>query len=115
MGLFSKKGDDAVLAKLAEAPAPFAEIGTRLHAIIRENAPTLEPTLKWGIPFYTRDGEDVCYVKSDKEFIVFGFGEKINPAFEAGKSMHPVVWSFTALDADTEALVADLVRKAVAK
>lgn len=114
MGIFSKKGDDAVLAKLAEAPAPYGEIGTRLHAIVRENAPQLEPVLKWGIPFYTRDGQDVCYIKSDKNFLVFGFGEEINPAFTEGENLHPVVWSVTALDDSSVETIAALVRKAAA-
>ncbi|GAA4784447.1 DUF1801 domain-containing protein [Microbacterium gilvum] len=114
MGLFTKKGDAAVLAKLAEAPAPYREIGERLHEIIRENAPSLEPLLRWGIPFYTRDGEDVCYIKSGNGFIVFGFGEEINPAFEEGATLHPVVWSVTSLDAETEARIAELVRRSVA-
>lgn len=109
--MFSKKGDAAVLAKLREAPAPYREIGERLHAIVRENAPGLEPIVRWGLPFYTRNGEDVCYIKADKDFIVFGFGEKINPAFREGANMHPVVWSITALDADAEETIAALVRK----
>ena len=37
--MFTKKGDNAVLAKLDDAPEQFREIGRRLHAIIRESAP----------------------------------------------------------------------------
>jgi len=113
MGIFSKKGDAEVLKKLADAPEPYREIGERLHALIRENAPSLEPVLRWGIPFYTRDGEDVCYIKSDKDFLVFGFGETINPAFVEGETMHPVVWSITSLDESTESRIAVLLRKSV--
>lgn len=112
--MFAKKGDSAVLAKLGQAPAPYREIGERVHAIIRESAPTLEPILRWGIPFYTRGGEDVCYIKSGENFLAFGFGEAINPAYEAGASMHPVVWNITALDPATEARIAELVKAAVA-
>lgn len=112
--MFSKKGDSAVLAKLGDAPAPYKEIGLRLHDIIRENAPSLEPVVRWGIPFYTSGGTDVCYLKAGKDFIVFGFDEAINPAYDEAASMHPVVWSITSLDPPTEALIAELVRKAVA-
>ena len=45
--MFTKKGDAAVLAKLGEAPAQYREIGERLHAIIRESAPSLEPIVRW--------------------------------------------------------------------
>ncbi|HWV27163.1 MAG TPA: DUF1801 domain-containing protein [Aeromicrobium sp.] len=114
MGIFSKKGDTEVLAKLASAPEPYNQIGQRLHEIVRQNAPSLEPVVRWGIPFYTRDGVDVCYIKSGKGFLVFGFDETINPAFTDAETMHPVVWSITSLDEGTEERIAALVRKSVA-
>jgi hypothetical protein len=110
--MFTKKGDAAVLAKLGDAPAQYREIGERLHAIIRESAPALEPIVRWGLPFYVKDGKDICYIKAGKDFIAFGFGEAINPAREAGATMHPVVWNITSLDAATEARIAALVKKA---
>jgi len=111
--MFSKKGDAAALAKIGEAPSPYREIGERLHGIIRDTAPSLEPVVRWGIPFYTRDGKDVCYSKTGSGFLAFGFGEEINPAYEEGAHMHPVVWNITSLDPQTEATIADLVRAAV--
>jgi len=112
--MFAKKGDSAVLAKLNAAPSPYKEIGQRLHEIIKESAPELEPVLRWGIPFYTRNGEDVCYIKSDKDFLVFGFGEAINPAFREGETMHPVVWSITSLNSETEQELSRLIKLAAA-
>lgn len=112
MGLFTKQGDAAVLAKLAEAPPEYREIGERLHRIIRESAPSLQPIVRWGLPFYTKDGKDVCYIKADKDFIAFGFAEVVNPAREAGAHMHPVAWTITSLDAASEARIRELVKKA---
>jgi hypothetical protein len=112
--MFTKKGDAAVLAKLSEAPAQYREIGERLHSIIRESAPSLEPIVRWGLPFYVKDGKDICYIKPDKDFIAFGFGEVVNPAREEGAHMHPVAWTITSLDAATEAKIRALVEKAVA-
>ena len=109
----TKKGDEAVLAKLGTAPAPYRDIGQRLHHIIRENAPSLEPIVRWGIPFYVKNGKDVCYIKADKDFIAFGFGEVVNPAREEGVNMHPIVWTLTALEPADEARIAELVKKAV--
>jgi hypothetical protein len=40
MAMFTKKGDEAVLAKLREAPAQYREIGERLHAITSLDAAT---------------------------------------------------------------------------
>ena len=109
--MFTKKGDAAVLAKLEEAPEPFRDIGKRLHAIIRDSAPSLAPVVRWGLAFYVRDGQDVCYIKPDKEFLAFGFGEVHNPAYGEGASMHPVAWTLTALDAPTEATIRALLAK----
>ncbi|WP_314149665.1 DUF1801 domain-containing protein [uncultured Leifsonia sp.] len=110
--MFSKKGDAAALANLAGAPAPYREIAERLHAIIRETAPALEPVVRWGLPFYVRDGKDVCYIKTGADFLAFGFGEDVNPAYREGASMHPIVWNITALDPETEATLRELIRKA---
>ena len=112
--MFTKKGDAAVIAKLGEAPAKYQEIGQRLHGLIRENAPSLEPIVRWGLPFYVKDGTDICYVKTGKDFIAFGFGEAVNPAYEDSAHMHPVVWNITSLDAATEATISGLIKKAVA-
>lgn len=110
--MFKKKGSDAVLAKLGDAPAPFDDIGRRAHRIIIESAPELEPVLRWGLAFYVRDGEDICYIKPDKDFIVFGVGEALNPARTEGANMHPVAWTVLDLDAATERQIGDLVMKA---
>ena len=112
MGMFTKKGDAAVLAKIADAPAPYREIGERLHRIIRESGPSLEPIVRWGLPFYTKDGKDVCYIKPDKDFIAFGFAEVANPTRDEGGPMHPVAWTLTSLDTATEARIGALVKKA---
>src|SRR5437667_6449520 len=69
--MFTKKGDAAVLAKLGDAPPQYREIGERLHRIIRESAPSLEPIVRWGLPFYVKNGKDVCYIKPGKTFIAF--------------------------------------------
>ena len=112
MGLFAKKGDAAVLAKLAEAPPPYRDIGERIHRIIRECAPSLEPIVRWGLPFYTKNGADVCYIKPDKAFIAFGFAEVANPTRGEGSHMHPVAWTLTSLDQATEERIRELVRRA---
>ena len=110
--MFSKKGDDAALAKLREAPAPYGEIAAKLHGIVRQNAPALEPVVRWGLVFYVRDKEDVCYIKTGKDYLAFGFGESVNPAAEPGGTMHPIVWNITGLDDSTEQTIAALVAKA---
>jgi hypothetical protein len=111
---FTKKGDAVVVANLGDAPAHYREIEKRLHRIIRESAPSLEPIVRWGLPFYVKNGKDICYIKPDKDFIAFGFGEVVNPAREEGAQMHPVAWTLTSLDAAAEAKIRALIKKAVA-
>jgi len=110
--IFGKKGDEAVRNKLASTPAPYREIALRLHELICESAPSLEPVVRWGLAFYVKDGKDVCYIKPDKAYLAFGFGEVVNPAFEEGALMHPVAWTITALDEATEQEIRALVQKA---
>lgn len=110
--MLKKKGDDAALAKIAQAPEPYREIGERLHRIIRDSAPSLEAEVRWGIPFYMKGGKDVCYIKTDENYIVFGFGETNNPTVEDGSGMHPVAWTITSLSEADEARIGDLVAKA---
>jgi hypothetical protein len=68
--------------------------------------------VRWGLPFYTKDGKDVCYIKPDKAFIAFGFAEVANPARQDGAHMHPVAWTFSSLDPATEEKIRELVVKA---
>lgn len=68
--------------------------------------------MRWGLPFYTKSGKDVCYIKPNKDFIAFGFAEVENPSYEQGAHMHPVAWTVTSLDAATEDRIRELVRKA---
>ncbi|CAN7333371.1 DUF1801 domain-containing protein [Arthrobacter sp. LjRoot78] len=94
-------------------PHSTVRLGNACTGIIRESAPSLEPIVRWGLPFYVKDGKDICYIKPDKDFIAFGFGEVVNPAREEGAHMHPIAWTITSLDAATEAKIRALVEKAV--
>lgn len=114
MTVFTKKGEAAVLANIASMPPQHRELAERLHRVIRENGPSLEPVVRWGLAFYRKDGKDVCYLKSGDGFLAFGFAEVVTATREDGASMHPVAWVVTTLDKATEARVGALVRKAAA-
>src|SRR5690606_30821072 len=53
------EAEAAVLEKIAEMPEPDRSLGERLHAIIKESAPVLEPKLWYGMPAYAKDGKVV--------------------------------------------------------
>src|ERR671924_300849 len=61
-------GESAVLAKIAEMPAPDRALGERLHAIIKASAPSLSPKTWYGMPAYARDGQVVCFFQPAHKF-----------------------------------------------
>jgi hypothetical protein len=108
------KGEAAVLAKIRAMPAPYGEMGERLHRAILQSAPTLEPVWRWGMPIYRQDGEDVCFMRATK-IMQFGFSERAKLTAEGGAPMQPMVWWLTSLDKATEARIGALVRNATSQ
>jgi hypothetical protein len=103
----------ALLAKIAAMPAPYSAMGERLHALILRSAPALQPTVWYGMPGYAKDGKTVCFFRSDKKYMTFGFTQEANLTCEEG-APHQLIesaWYFTALDDATEAKLSAIVRK----
>ena len=54
----------------------------RLHAIIKENAPSLAPRTWYGMPAYADDGKVVCFFQSAEKFksryATLGFSDRAN-------------------------------------
>jgi uncharacterized protein YdhG (YjbR/CyaY superfamily) len=107
-------GERAVLAKIAEMPAPDRALGERLHAIIKASAPALSPKLWYGMPAYAKDGKVVCFFQSAQKFksryATFGFNDTAN--LDEG-AVWPVAFALTELTAADEARISALVKKAV--
>src|SRR5437763_6086770 len=107
-------GESAVLAKIAEMPAPDRAIGERLHAIIKASAPALAPKLWYGMPAYAKDGKVVCFFQSAQKFktryATLGFMHEAN--LDEG-AMWPTAYALKELTAAAEARIGALVRKAV--
>src|ERR687894_1288854 len=62
-------GERAVLATIAEMPEPDRSMGERLHAIIKEAAPSLSPKTWYGMPAYANeDGKIVCFFTPASKF-----------------------------------------------
>jgi len=107
-------GEGAVLAKIAELPAPDRAMAERLHEIIKASAPVLSPKLWYGMPAYARDGNVVCFFQSAQKFktryATFGFSDKAN--LDEG-AMWPNAFALKELTAAEEARIGALVKKAV--
>jgi len=106
-------GDDAVLEKVAAMRPPYDEMGARLHALIRQAAPALQPRLWYGMPAYAKDGKVVCFFRADR-YMTFGLSDNANLTPEEGATdrLLESAWYFSALDEPTEARLAAIVRKA---
>jgi uncharacterized protein YdhG (YjbR/CyaY superfamily) len=107
-------GENDVLAKIAEMPAPDRAMAERLHAIIKASAPALSPRTWYGMPAYAKDGKVVCFFQSAQKFktryATFGFNDTAN--LDDG-TMWPVAFALTELTAADEAKIGALVKQAV--
>ena len=106
-------GENDVLAKIAELPAPDRAMAKRLHAIIKASAPALAPRTWYGMPAYAKDGNILCHFQPAQKFktryATLGFSDKAN--LDEG-TMWPNAFALTMLTADDEARIGALVKKA---
>lgn len=108
-------GEADVRAKFAEMPEPDRSMAERIHAIVKDSAPDLEPRTWYGMPAYAnQDGKVVCYFQSAAKFkeryATFGFNAEAN--LDEG-NMWPTSWALTKLTASDETQIRRLVKKAV--
>jgi uncharacterized protein YdhG (YjbR/CyaY superfamily) len=108
-------GEQALLAKIAQMPPPDRATGERLHAVIMANAPSLSPTLWYGMPAYAnQDGKVVCFFQSAAKFksryATLGFSDKAH-LDEGG--MWPTAFALKGLTAADDARIGALLKKAV--
>ncbi len=102
-----------VLEKIAEMPDGDRAIAERIHAIVREVAPSLVPRTWYGMPAYARDGKVVCFVQPASKFkaryATLGFND--DARLDDG-AMWPTAYAITQLGEAEEALVRELVARA---
>lgn len=109
------QGESDLLAKIAEMSESERAIATRVHEIVKANAPDLIPKTWYGMPAYAnKEGKIVCFYQSADKFgtryATLGFNDSAN--LDDG-AMFPVAYALKALtDAEAERIAA-LVRKAV--
>jgi uncharacterized protein YdhG (YjbR/CyaY superfamily) len=107
-------GDSAAVAAIAAMKEPDRSMAKRIHAIIKDSAPTLLPKTWYGMPAYAnQDGKVVCFFQTAQKFntrySTFGFNDSAN--LDEG-AMWPVAFALKELTATEEAKIAALVKKA---
>ena len=107
-------GERDVLAKIAEMSELDRAIATRVHAIVKDNAPALLPKTWYSMPAYAnRDGKVVCFFQSGSKFntryATLGFGDSAK--LDDG-AMWPTAFALTKITGAVEAKIGALVKKA---
>lgn len=101
------------LAAIADLPDEDRALAERVHAIVRETAPSLAPRVWYGMPAYARDGKVVCFFQGGRKFksrySTLGFQQ--DAPLDDGH-MWPVAFALTELGPAEEARIAELVRRA---
>jgi hypothetical protein len=118
MSVKDKRADDeaAVLAAIAAMPEPDRDMGSRLHAIIKTNAPALLPRTWYGMPAYSNGNKIICFFRSRQKFgeryMTFGFNDVAN--LDDG-NIWPISFALTDLTRTEETKIAALVKQAVSQ
>ena len=103
-----------VLAKIAEMQDSDRVMAERVHAVVTANAPALAPKLWYGMPAYALDGKVVCHFQSAAKFgtryATLGFSDLAR--LDEG-TMWATGFALTEVTDETEARIAELVRRAV--
>lgn len=107
-------GESDLRAKIAEMSDADRDIAERIHAVVMQTAPGLEPRTWYGMPAWARDGKVVCFFtpagKFNERYSSFGFQADAN--LDDG-TMWPTSWAITKLSKADEARLAELVKQAV--
>ena len=112
----SKKGngEPELLEKIAEMDDADRAMAERVHAIITTSAPSLAPTLWYGMPAYAKGSKAVCFFQAASKFkaryATLGFSDEAK--LDEG-AMWPTSFALKELSAADEARIAALVKKAV--
>lgn len=112
-----KRVEDEAAVQAAIAgmkPDAYRAIGEKLHQIITTNAPDLLPRTWYGMPAYSNGDKIICFFRGTEKFgeryVTLGF----NPEAQLDEgTMWPIAYALTDLTAETEASIAELIRRAV--
>jgi uncharacterized protein YdhG (YjbR/CyaY superfamily) len=95
-------------------PDADRSMAERIHAIVTESAPELEPRTWYGMPAYAKEGKVLCFFtpadKFKERYASFGFNAVAN--LDEG-TMWPTAFAITRLTEADERAIAELVKKAV--
>ena len=104
-----------LMTKIEAMPEPDRNIALRVHELVMQAAPELNPKTWYGMPAWANaDGKVVCFFQSGQKFKTrfntFGFQEAAN--MDEG-TFWPMGYALTELSEEVEARITKLVTQAV--
>ena len=109
-----KNTEPDVLETIAGMPEADAQLASRFHDLVRENAPDLMPKLWYGQPAYALEGKVICFFQAASKFSTrystIGFSE--DAKLDDG-TLWPTSFAIIEFTRAHEKFIGDLVRKAV--
>lgn len=108
------QGESDVLAAIAAMSEPDRSMAKRIHALIKESAPTLSPKTWYGMPAYAKDDKVVCFFQTAEKFkarySTLGFNDAAK--LDDG-NMWPTAFALKKLTTAEKAKIGALMKKAV--
>lgn len=108
-----KREAKACADALAKLEGTDHEIGNRLHTIVAEEAPHLDPKTWYGFPSYARDGKVVVFFtpasKFDERYASIGFNQD---ALLDDGNFWPTAFAVLGMNDEVEERLRELVRRA---
>ena len=112
----SKNKEEAeaeVLAKIAAMAQPDRLLAMRIHEIVKEVAPQLEPKTWYGMPAYSKNGKAVLFFqdagKFKSRYSTLGFND--SASLDQGQ-FWPTAFALLSMTPAIEKEIAELVKKA---
>ena len=107
-------GEADVLAKIAEMPEADRVLAERIHALVAEHAPQLQPRTWYGMPAYALDGKVVCFFQDAAKFkyryATLGFQDTAH--LDDG-DMWATTFAIVAMTPAVEAQIVELLHQAL--
>jgi uncharacterized protein YdhG (YjbR/CyaY superfamily) len=104
----------AVLDKIASLEEPDKTNAERIHAIVGEVAPQLQPRTFYGSPAYANDEGKVLFFYQERAKFNVRYGNLA--FFDAAQlddgTMWPTAWAITEITPEDEKRIAEIVRRA---
>jgi uncharacterized protein YdhG (YjbR/CyaY superfamily) len=108
------KGEADLLEKIAEMPPADRALAERIHRIVSEVAPSLEPRTWYGMPAYAAAGKVIVFFQAASKFesrystLGFNDGARLDDGV-----MWPTAYAITEMTPEAEKAIAALIEKAV--